>query len=704
MRHGGGLLGSLLAGLVGAAFLVVPGAATPMALAAVSSTDLPPSAPDRLAYSTAVYTSDAQGQGMTVHGLGTIGLDGTDQRTLTDPPSDGSFDHSPQWSPDGSWLAYLQDRPDPSGSGSIDQVALIPRDGGTPQIVDPHGWRPAWSPDGLHLAWVSVADTGDESIAVADVVVTPASVVVTNRRSFPIVAAADADRLSLGGPEFSADGLRLAYAMGDAVADNARLYTLSVVTGETHAVSHGVGLAFDGNGNYSFSPDGSKLLFLAVASPQSGAPEPFIVNADGTDQHRILNLSDFYAFAATWSPTGDTVAVATNAAYKGVLILGLDGTQRNQLAANTFQDWGGLTFAPDGSRIFTVASPGRPGDGNPWAPDLYAIPVNGDPVQRLTTDHSVFPGTVQAVDPGSVIRQFGDGEIPTAVAGVLDTVRSASTVVLGDASDFASTLAASPLAAKLHAPVLLTSPGSLAGSVRRALTRLHTTNVVVAGEISDSVVAALRATGLQVSRVAHTSSTYLAAATVARRLTAHRAVVVPTVESDKGAWRLPLAASGFASFKRWPLLYTRHASVPPSVAHAIRRMHITSVTVVGDDSDVRSRLLRQLSNLGVDVHRVRTSDPYTVSARFADRARAAGARIGHPVVASGSGWTRSISAPALAAFLSQINVLVDSRSISRSIPTGSWLARHSGGIATARLLGDVTAVRPRVEAQLEHRV
>src|SRR4051794_20561147 len=159
---------------------VVPLLDAAPAAADVSPTTLPPSAPGRLAYSTAIYEADSNQTSMSVHGLGTIGLDGSDQRTLTDPSPVGDsayagYDHSPQWSPDGTWLAYLQDRPGPV-TGTVDSVAVIPRDGGDPQVIDPHGWAPAWSPDGRHLAWVSVSDDGSHSIGIADVETTPSSI------------------------------------------------------------------------------------------------------------------------------------------------------------------------------------------------------------------------------------------------------------------------------------------------------------------------------------------------------------------------------------------------------------------------------------------------------------------------------------------------------------------------------------------------
>lgn len=685
-------------GVVAAA--LVPALSRP-AVADVSPTTLPPSAPDRLAYSTAIYTSDASGQGMAVHGLGTIGTDGTDQRTLTDPPTgDGSFDHTPQWSPDGTWLAYLQDRPDPNGNGLVDRVAVIPRDGGDPQIIDSNGYGPAWSPDGLHLAWVSVASDGTYGIAVADVVTTPTTITLTNRRTLTLPDPTK----GLGWPTFSPDGLKLAFAVGDYYSNQAQLYTMTTAGTDLTQITHHVAIEV-GNGNYAFSPDGTKLLTLAETSANPGAPQAFVVNSDGTDQHQVFpNTANLYEDAAVWTPTGDAIALVTNSPYQGIKIFGLDGKFRGALAENRFSSWGGLVYSPDGNRIYSVADPGKPGDQGPWAPDLYAIPVNGDAPQRLTTDHSVFPTTVQAIDPGKVLREFGDGEIDTAAAAVTDNVHRAGTVVITDAADYASSLAASPLAAKLHAPVLLTGTSNLAARTRRATQRLHATDAVLVGRISSTVADQLRTLGLTVSRVANTSSRFGAAAALATKVGGHHAFLVPSTARDSSGWQLPLATAGYAAFRHDPLLYSGHSSLTTPTARAIRRLGITRVTVVGDDTTVRPRLLRQLGHLGVAVTRVRSSNRYIVSAAFADRARAAGAHVGHAVVASGVHWTQAVATPALAAYLGQVSLLVDNRSLSRSRATAGWLAQHRRGIRTARLVGGLVAARPRVEAQLERRV
>ncbi|MEJ2207573.1 MAG: S9 family peptidase, partial [Anaerolineae bacterium] len=74
-------------------------------------------------------------------------------------------DHSPRWSPDGRWLAFVSNR-----GGEKPQIYLMPTDGGEAlplTEVETGASNPVWSPDGGRLAFLSRLDA-DEMAAEAE--------------------------------------------------------------------------------------------------------------------------------------------------------------------------------------------------------------------------------------------------------------------------------------------------------------------------------------------------------------------------------------------------------------------------------------------------------------------------------------------------------------------------------------------------------
>ena len=64
----------------------------------------------------------------------------------------GTKDHSPRWSPDGRYLAFVSDR------GQKSQLFVAPLDGGEARQLTKRKWgasQPAWSPDGRRVAFVA---------------------------------------------------------------------------------------------------------------------------------------------------------------------------------------------------------------------------------------------------------------------------------------------------------------------------------------------------------------------------------------------------------------------------------------------------------------------------------------------------------------------------------------------------------------------
>jgi dipeptidyl aminopeptidase/acylaminoacyl peptidase len=125
--------------------------------------------------------------------------------------SAGPHDHSPAWSPDGAWLAFLR-RPDDGAP----QLWVLPTSGGDAQLVDPGPVTAyAWAPDSARLAVTKLVDLRGE----------PADEAESKRRqSAPIVV----ERLG-----FKADGAGL---LG---TQRTHLFVVPVAGGEAQQVTDG---------------------------------------------------------------------------------------------------------------------------------------------------------------------------------------------------------------------------------------------------------------------------------------------------------------------------------------------------------------------------------------------------------------------------------------------------------------------------------
>lgn len=87
-----------------------------------------------------------------------VGADGSHLQRLTTSAAD---DETPEWSPDGSRLAYASN---PTADEFSDQVEIwtVPSTGGAPRrLTRNHVWdaEPTWSPDGTQIAYYSFADS-----------------------------------------------------------------------------------------------------------------------------------------------------------------------------------------------------------------------------------------------------------------------------------------------------------------------------------------------------------------------------------------------------------------------------------------------------------------------------------------------------------------------------------------------------------------
>ena len=259
--------------------------------------------------------------------LALVDVDGAEVVRLT---KDDRFDNYPVWSPEGARIAFLWNSEVGDDLARSLNVYTMAADGTDRRLEagDAAHHPPQWSPDGERIAYVQF-----EGPFVQD----PAIYTVA-------VGGGDVQRLTdaVSGPSWSPDGERIAFAKAD--GDEVALYTIGSDGSDARRLAAIDGwqyqLRYEGSDperawirKVSWSPDGSKILFLA----RSGAFFAIhIVGADGSGgaliapDKLILQIIE----EAAWSPDGKRIAIVGDfmsekfgaAGQIALLTIGVDGT------------------------------------------------------------------------------------------------------------------------------------------------------------------------------------------------------------------------------------------------------------------------------------------------------------------------------------------------------------------------------------------
>ena len=209
---------------------------------------------------------------------------------------------------------------------------------------------------------------------------------------------------------------------------------------------------------------------------------------------------------------------------------------------------------------------------------------------------------------------------PSAAPGTHPTV-----VTLAPTDDWQAALASSVLMAPpIHAPVLLSGPGSLPAPTADALKLLAPTG---SGSLSGAQVVLVgdvpKPSGLRAATIGG-SDPYSVAAGIDRFVTAadggHASPDVVIASSSDPAYAMP--AAGWAAESGDPILFVTPNSIPKPTIQALQAHQKPKIYVLGPPSVVSNAVLKQLGRYGT-VKRISGNDPASNSVAFAGLPRPA---------------------------------------------------------------------------------
>jgi Tol biopolymer transport system component len=258
--------------------------------------------------------------------LFTVRPNGHDLRQVTNGPAEAT---TPDWSPDGDWLAY-----------SLDEctIALVRADGTGQHAIPsqtPGGCEtdPAFTPDGDHLVFERYDPTiEDDAIWVMDLA-------GSGRRRIGTGPGGSAAT-----PEVSPDGRTVTF-LSSTPEDLTALFAVSIDGGEARQVTPTLyGIAF----KHDWAPDGSRLVTSDNADNVDRPVNLVTIRPDGTGLRYLTDLQtpDQRALAGGYSPDGKWITYRLqHADQSALMVMGTDGQGAHAVLGFSsfrprFIDWG----------------------------------------------------------------------------------------------------------------------------------------------------------------------------------------------------------------------------------------------------------------------------------------------------------------------------------------------------------------------------
>ena len=581
-----------------------------------------------------------------------VSLDGSNAHQVG--PATASL---PDWKPDGSALAM--------DTGAATGGAVIRADGSSTEQLPALGNNPTFSPDGTQLVYWTSQAPNKELISIANADGTNAHVVWDDTKG---ILSAELGFLPRWAPDSSAIVFNTFPAGCISCLETGSPNQVWIVNADgtgLHLVANA-----DGIEHVAWSPDGLWLVGDGLAR----------IHPDGTG----LQSGIGEAVAPVWSPDGTRIAyLGGSTTHVAVSIADSDGSHSRDFifadpATTVYSD---LQWLPDGSDlVFHVQTHNTATNSDTSL--IETVNVDGGGMRTVVSGQD-------PVVPTYVTRLAGATRVDTAVSVSRATFTTASTIVVARDDLFPDALAAGPLAAKLHSPLLLSPPTRVTPALAAEVKRLGAKTAYLIGDttaLTASVEADLRAAGItSIVRIGGITR-YDTARLIADKV-GGTAVYVARGDDFADA----ASVAGLAAYQQRPILLTPTNSLAAATSAALADLHAISATIVGGTSAIASSVQSALASAAVTVSRVSGSTRYGTSAAVASIAAAVG-MTGAPWLADGANWPDALAAGPAAAAVKGNLLLVDPHTLSASAETNAWLIAHPPTTVVA--LGGPDVVSP----------
>lgn len=286
-----------------------------------------------------------------------MNADGSGVRRLTNWKSEEEI-RPGCWSPDGTQILFASNK---EGGGDIYKTSaeLYPAE----LLVDGGDLHfPSYSPDGKQLMYVAQSADGSGDLFIRD---------LETKKDRAILHSESAEMF----PKFSPDGKSV--VVQHKVGGNAEICIVSAQGGEVQNLTNNPARDIQP----AWSPDGSKIAFASNREGNYDVFPLYLMNADGTNQHRIYASYAINGFPS-WSPSGTEIVFANdkedNRTGNFELFL-IEPETVNAEKRLTFHARYDIepAFSPDGRRIAFASN----ADGN-W--EIYVVNSDGTGLLRLT--------------------------------------------------------------------------------------------------------------------------------------------------------------------------------------------------------------------------------------------------------------------------------------------------------------------------------